>query len=116
MSRARYWRHSSADTRGHLLTIEHAFLGQSVTWHNRRKYTLEERRALAYGFLLDMGWVHCQRCRRGWLDAELDAQAQQLGVSVVRIGEAKLELCPRCLLGERLLMVLAARLTTLQGR
>jgi hypothetical protein len=88
---------------------------QSVIWHNRRKATPEERRAIAYHILLEMGFVHCLRCTRGWLDGDLDAEAQQLGVTVVRIGEVKLELCPRCLLGERLLVVLAHRLGHLQA-
>lgn len=116
MSRARYWRHSSADARGHLLGVEHAFFGPSVVWNHRRKHRLtdEERRAITYHLLLEMGFIHCLRCTRGWIDAELDAEAQQLGVSVVRIGETKMELCPRCLLGEQLLAVLANRLTARQ--
>jgi hypothetical protein len=113
MSRARYWRHDSTDIRGFRMTVDHAFFGQSVLWNSRRKrpLTKAEQHAIAHQILIGMGFMYYQRCTRGWRGVDLDAEAQQLGVVVVRSGEAALEACPRCGLYEQLLGLLVSRLT-----
>jgi hypothetical protein len=118
MGRARYWRYASTDIRGFRMTVDHAFFGQSVLWNRRRKRPLTKaaQHAIAHQILIGMGYVYCLRCTRGWLDAELDAKAPQLGMCIVRIGEAAVEVCPRCTLVERLLRLLGQRLEHLGAR
>jgi hypothetical protein len=112
-----YSRHGTAHKPGYRVHWQDSFFGHSVHWRARQRppLTHEEELAIAHRILIEHGFVYCLRCTRGWIDAHLDAEARRLGVAVVRVGEAALEVCPRCAPYARLLTCLTQRLGTLLG-
>jgi hypothetical protein len=94
--------------------MKHArYQRQSSAYKHGPRMTFNER-AIAHHILTVTGFVYCQRCKKGWLDTDIDAMERQTGVSAIWKGEAALALCPRCLLVERLLVVLRHRAMALQ--
>jgi hypothetical protein len=69
--------------------------------HQARRHpttmTDAEMDAMTSSVLIARGYRRC-RCDRWWQDARLDVEARDLGVIIVRAGEAALDVCPRCAL------------------
>jgi hypothetical protein len=96
-------------------------LRERFAWHSVRHYVQQHRRehtdaekdAAVRWFLIEQGGTIC-RCSRWWKDATLDEDARALGVTIVRSGEATLNVCPRCALLAQLVGVLASRIQGVQ--
>ena len=65
--------------------------------HQARRHpstmTEAEMDAITRAVLIERGFRRC-RCDSWWDDARVEAEAQDLGVMIVRVGEAALDVCP----------------------
>jgi hypothetical protein len=76
-------------------------LRERFAWHSirryaqkhRREHTEEEKDEAVRWFLIESGAVVC-RCERWWKDATLDETARALGGTIIRSGEATLDVIP----------------------
>ena len=113
----RHSRHSSThrpSDRRHWRTA--SLWGRSLWWRMRHQSPEETGCPLTGLILIEAERLTCRRCTRVWDGDMVKAVAEGVGVSIVRSGEAALEVCPWCGVYERLLSILSARLAQQQAQ